>query len=294
MDLIPEEICLSINDIDICCFRWGKPEGRSVLLVHATGFHARCWDQVIMKLPRHWNIVSVDMRGHGRSQKKGPYTWEQFGSDLIEVASRLGIKDAIGVGHSMGGYCVAQAASVLPDVLSNLVLVDPVIMAPEAYKNSFGVYTYESIEDHPVARRRGHFESWNDMYERYEHRSPYSLWDRKVFEDYCMYGVVPAVDGKGVDLACPGPVEASIYMGNSETSIHDVIPKIFQRTTILRAPPRDADSVEMDFTKSPTWPGLVELFPNGQERYLEHLTHFIPMQEPELVAGIIMDAASES
>jgi hypothetical protein len=132
------------------------------------------------------------------------------------------------------------------------------------------------------------------MYERYEHRSPYSLWDRKVFEDYCMYGVVPAVDGKGVDLACPGPVEASIYMGNSETSIHDVIPKIFQRTTILRAPPRDADSVEMDFTKSPTWPGLVELFPNGQERYLEHLTHFIPMQEPELVAGIIMDAASES
>ena len=114
MDLIPEEIYLSINDIDICCFRWGRPEGRSVLLVHATGFHARCWDQVIMKLPRHWNIVSVDMRGHGRSQKKGPYTWEQFGSDLVELASRLDIEDAIGVGHSMGGMVTSRFAFSYP------------------------------------------------------------------------------------------------------------------------------------------------------------------------------------
>ena len=292
MELVPEEIYLSINGIDICCFRWGKPAGKSVLLVHATGFHARCWDQVIAELPRDWNIVSVDMRGHGRSQKKGPYTWEQYGSDLVELTSQLAIKNAIGVGHSMGGYCVTQAAAILPDVLSDLVLVDPVIMAPEAYNNRLGVYTYDSIEDHPVARRRGHFDSWKDMFARYEHRSPYSLWDRKVFEDYCMHGVIPAADGKGVDLACPGPVEASIYMGNSETSIHNMIPRILQRTTILRAPPREADGVELDFTKSPTWPGLVDLFPNAKERYLEHLTHFIPMQEPELVAGIIKEAAS--
>ena len=197
MELVPEEIYLSINGIDICCFRWGKPAGRSVLLVHATGFHARCWDQVIAELPRDWNIVSVDMRGHGRSQKKGPYTWEQYGSDLVELTSQLAIKNAIGVGHSMGGYCVTQAAAILPDVLSDLVLVDPVIMAPEAYNNRLGANTYDSIEDHPVARRRGHFESWKDMFARYEHRSPYSLWDRKVFEDYCMHGVIPAETGRG-------------------------------------------------------------------------------------------------
>ena len=57
----------------------------------------------------------------------------QFGSDLSEVTSQLGIKKAIGVGHSMGGYCVTEVAYLSPDVFSDLVLVDPVIRPPETY-----------------------------------------------------------------------------------------------------------------------------------------------------------------
>ena len=285
-DSKPEEIYLSVNDIKICCFRWGDPDGRALLLVHATGFHARCWDQVVAHLPSDWNIVSVDMRGHGRSEKQGPYRWAQFGSDLKEVASQLDIEKAIGVGHSMGGYCVTEVAYLSPDVFSDLVLVDPVIRPPDAYDSRTAV-PHGSVEDHPIARRRSQFESWVEMYDRYEQRSPYSLWRRQVFEDYCRHGVNPAKEGSGVELACPGAVEASIYMGNSESSIHEFIPKIAQNIMILRAPPRKTDSLEVDFTASPTWPGLVKSFPNAQELYLDHLTHFIPMQEPEFVADVI-------
>ena len=290
----PEEIYLSVNDIKICCFRWGNPNGRALLLVHATGFHARCWDQVIANLPSEWNIVSVDMRGHGRSDKQGPYKWSQFGSDLNEVISKLDIKKAIGVGHSMGGYCVTEVAYLSPEVVSDLVLVDPVIRPPEAYDSDAGELL-GSVEDHPIARRRGQFESWVEMYDRYKQRSPYNLWRRQVFEDYCRHGVVPAREGSGFELACPGPVEASIYMGNNGSSIHEFIPNISQNTKILRAPPRKTDNSEVDFTASPTWPDLVKSFPNAEELYLDHLTHFIPMQEPEFVAKIIkqVDAGSE-
>ena len=282
----PEEIYLSVNGIKICCFRWGDPDGRALLLVHATGFHARCWDQVVAHLPSDWNIVSVDMRGHGRSEKQGPYGWAQFGSDLNEVTSQLDIKKAIGVGHSMGGYCVTEVAYLSPDVFSDLVLVDPVIRPPDAYDSQTALPD-GSVDDHPIARRRSQFDSWVEMYDRYEQRSPYSLWQRQVFEDYCRHGVIPAREGSGVELACPGSVEASIYMGNNESSIHEFIPKISQNTMILRAPPRKNDSAEVDFTASPTWPGLVKSFPNAEELYLDHLTHFIPMQEPEFVADVI-------
>jgi hypothetical protein len=40
----------------------------------------------------------------------------------------------------------------------------------------------------------------------------------------------------------------------------------------------------MDFAASSTWERLAEEFPNGRDVYLPHLTHFIPMQEPERVA----------
>ena len=100
----PKEQLIRFPDVDLCVFEWGKPGGQQVLLVHATGFHARCWDQVVAKLPRDWHIYAVDMRGHGRSSNSEPFTWAQFGDDLIRVSQALELKDAIGVGHSMGGH----------------------------------------------------------------------------------------------------------------------------------------------------------------------------------------------
>jgi hypothetical protein len=43
----------------------------------------------------------------------------------------------------------------------------------------------------------------------------------------------------------------------------------------------------MDFSKSPTWPELADQFEHGQDVYLPGLTHFIPMQEPRMVAAFI-------
>jgi pimeloyl-ACP methyl ester carboxylesterase len=130
MSMFPKEQLIRFPDVDLCVFEWGKPGGQQVLLVHATGFHARCWDQVVAKLPEDWHIFAVDMRGHGRSSNSEPFTWAQFGDDLIRVSQALGLKDAIGVGHSMGGHCVTHAAGHHAEFFKHLVLVDPVIFSP--------------------------------------------------------------------------------------------------------------------------------------------------------------------
>ena len=168
--------------------------------MHATGFHARCWDQVVAKLPENWHIFAVDMRGHGRSSNTEPFTWEQFGDDLIRVSQALQLKDAIGVGHSMGGHCVTHAAGHHAEFFRHLVLVDPVIFHQMSTER--GDQRFASVEEHPVARRRGHFSSIDEM------RSatpimPYKIWQRAVFDDYCEYGLLPAASGEGFELACP-------------------------------------------------------------------------------------------
>ena len=78
----------------------------------------------------------------------------------------------------------------------------------------------------------------SEMYHRYKDRMPYNLWHDAVFKDYCDFGVLPATAG-GVNLACPPHVEASIYMANFESNLHDLIPSISTPTVILRAAPRD-------------------------------------------------------
>ena len=92
-------------------FEWGSPAGPVVLLIHATGFHARCWDQVVKLLPDDYHVYAVDMRGHGRSENVPPYVWRTFGEDLNELVEHLDLSDAVGVGHSMGSFLsVSQQA----------------------------------------------------------------------------------------------------------------------------------------------------------------------------------------
>jgi lipase len=288
----PVERSFQGSQVRLCYFEWGEACAPTVLLVHATGFHARCWDRTVAALPAGFRVIAVDMRGHGRSDKRGPYVWETFGRDLQELTEALSLRGAIGVGHSMGGHCLTQVAARVPDAFSRLLLVDPVIFDPEAYLTN-RYRGFATAEDHPVARRRNDWSSWEEMYERFRSRQPFSRWQPEVLEDYCRHGVVAKVGG-GYELACPPVVEASVYLGNTETDVHELIPGLELPVVVLRARPRDPDDAQvMDFSKSPTWPGLAARFRNGRDVYLPDHSHFIPMEDPALVARFISDVNAQ-
>ena len=69
----PRQQRVSVNGVSLCYFEWGErvAGAPSTLLVHATGFHGRLWDQSVKQFsgPVAGHIVAIDMRGHGRSDK---------------------------------------------------------------------------------------------------------------------------------------------------------------------------------------------------------------------------------
>jgi pimeloyl-ACP methyl ester carboxylesterase len=287
----PKEKQFQASGARIAYWEWGSdagPDAPVVLLVHATGFHARCWDKTVEALPTGTRVIAIDQRGHGRSENTGKLEhWALPADDLVELIEALDLKDIIGVGHSMGGHGIAQAAARLPDRFERLLLVDPVIMNPEYYA-AIAERPSVAAEDHPVARRRNQWTSWEEMFERFKDRHPYSLWRADILEDYCRYGLLPKEDGEGLELACEPLTEASIYAGSAGTDIYDMIRTVKVPVTVLRAKMRDFEAAaEMDFAASPTWEGLAGEFPNGTDVYRPDLSHFIPMQEPELVAEYI-------
>ena len=277
------------NGAKLCWFE-RCPERRAegtVLLVHATGFHARCWDPVVSAVgERH--VIALDMRGHGRSDKEGPFTWDVFGEDVAAFLTSLDLRRVTAVGHSFGGYAVTYAAHECPDRIDRLVLVDPVILDPTAYRSTLHERWLSESGEHPVARRRNEFADADAMYANYDGKGSFGLWREDALRAYCEHGLMPAPSGAGYVLACPPSIEASIYMGTSATSIHDMLPGVRQPTAILRAQRREDNAEGMDFSKSPTWPDLAAALPNAVDIYLPHLSHFIPMQEPELVASHIL------
>ena len=73
------------------------------------------------------------------------------------------------------------------------------------------------------------------------------------------------------------------------TQLHDLLPKLDLPVTVLRAA-ADPDN-PFNLAASPTWPGLVDALPRGREIYLPQMSHFIPMEDPDLVARVIREAA---
>jgi len=274
----------SVNGVELQVYEWPAP-GPTIFLAHATGFHARCWDQVVARLPE-FRCIAVDMRGHGLSaQPEPPYLWRYFGQDVAALGRELGLDGAIAAGHSKGGYAITLAAALEPGIFSKLLLVDPVILTKEAYAADRG-----DVE-HFAARRRNEWPSPEAMFESFRDRLPFSLWDPAVLRDYCRYGLVPNPGGEGFVLACPPRIEAATYAGSAGGDIYREIAAIDIPVRILRAMPR-GESNAMDMSASPTAPDLAAHFRHAEDVLLPHLTHFIPMQDPQLVADHLRELAA--
>lgn len=289
MRLEPTERRFQGSDATIAYFEWaGAPEQPTLLLVHATGFHARVWDGLVRALPDKWHVIAVELRGHGRSSKEGPFDqWSHFGGDVVELIDHLGLESAVAAGHSMGGWVLCHAALARPNAFRQLVLIDPVLNAPEFYEEN-RYPDMQGPEDHPAARRRSKWTHWQELYERLKDREPYSLWHPKVLEDYCRHGLLPHPTGDGHVLACPPIVEASVYFNSWKAYLHDRLGEIETPVTILRARRRQLPAVgETDYAGSPTWERIADLFQQAEDVSLPEYTHFLPMQNPALVARYI-------
>ncbi len=283
----PNTRSIPVRDMKISIHEWGQQyrgQQPSLILVHATGFHARCWDQVISHLgARH--IIAIDQRGHGASEARPFQSWAEFGEDLVAVLTAMGVSQVEAVGHSMGGHASVAAAAQMPVLFSKLLLIDPVILEPGFY-GMWDESVLQGEPQHPAARRRSEFSSRDEMYDRYRERLPFSLFTEQAMRDYCHYGLIES--DEGVRLACPPSFEARIY--DSVCSNQNILAQAKEvdiPVTVARSlQPKKPEDL-MDFRYSPTWKQLADQFPQGRDRLLEHLTHFMPMQDPQTVAQLI-------
>ena len=287
------------NGIDQACFEWHaerKSAAPTLLMVHATGFHGRVWDQVIAQLPGH-HVLALELRGHGRSERVPFNSWEDFGRDVAAFSAARELQGAIGIGHSMGAHALVQAAAFEPTRFSRLVLIDPTIMAPTFYHAPRA----DVNAPHPAAMRKNQFESAQAMFDRFADRVPYSVFDTQALRDYCEHGLLPAAQcpatgqDPGFELACPPSFEAQVYIrSRGNLGIFASIRALQIPVLVIRARPMQPGILPFDPLGSPTWPPLADEFHLGRDVHLTTHTHMLPMEDPPLTARFIHDFVAEA
>jgi pimeloyl-ACP methyl ester carboxylesterase len=101
------------------------PGERPMVMLHGIGMDWRVWQAIARRLAPTFHLYLVDLRGHGESDKpRAGYTIGHYAADVEELVVRLGLREAVLVGSSLGGV-VAAATELPPDMASHKILVDP-------------------------------------------------------------------------------------------------------------------------------------------------------------------------
>ena len=106
--------------------RWGRPgSAHRVVLIHSLAMDGAFWQPVAASLADKAEVLALDCRGHGASDKPAePYSVELFADDVACVMDAAGWPSAVIAGASMGG-CVALAfAGQYPQRVDGLGLID--------------------------------------------------------------------------------------------------------------------------------------------------------------------------
>ena len=97
--------------------------GPALVLIPGLGYNGWMYSHMIPGLAEHFQVISIDNRGSGLSDKPaGPYTAQMLAADVIGLLDAFDLPKAHIVGHSMGGF-IAQALAIdYPDRVDRLVL----------------------------------------------------------------------------------------------------------------------------------------------------------------------------
>lgn len=96
------------------------------------------WDVYVSELSKKNRIITIDLLGHGATESLGYVQTMEENADVVhEVLSKLKIRKAILVGHSMGGYVALAFAELYPEKVKGLVLLNSTSKedSPERKKN---------------------------------------------------------------------------------------------------------------------------------------------------------------
>ncbi len=112
--------------------------GEPIILIHPFAASAEIWEPLVKGLSQDYQLIAMDCRGHGKSEK--PHDPKQYGiemvNDVVRLMDHLGIKKSIIVGYSMGGSIAMKLLTEHPDRIRLAVI-----------GGSLGFTKYESEHD---------------------------------------------------------------------------------------------------------------------------------------------------
>ncbi|WP_352564663.1 alpha/beta fold hydrolase [Mesorhizobium australicum] len=105
--------------------------GAPVLLIHGVGMNAAIWQPQIDRMAESFDVIAIDMLGHGRSPLPPPNPeLADYADQAIRLLDHLGLDRVSVVGHSMGALVAQELALNAPERVRRIVSLNAVFRRP--------------------------------------------------------------------------------------------------------------------------------------------------------------------
>ncbi len=261
---------------------------------HANGVPSATYEKMFAALRDEYDVVTLPLIG---TEARYPVTnhWTRLVDQVIDsIESQAGARPVIALGHSMGGLLSFMAAYKRPELMDQLIMLDPPLINGIP---SLGLHLAKTFHPKSVdkltpagisARRRDHWDSREQAASLLRNKGFFADFDPDCFAAYIEHGLKDVPQG-GVALTIPKAVEVAVFRNN---------PSWFwlKPRHAPRPPARLVVGEDSLFYKRG--------FPQRLERQLKiscHVSrggHMFPLERPEqtaiMVKGIIRQLQAES
>jgi pimeloyl-ACP methyl ester carboxylesterase len=112
----------------IACRLWRPGQSRrTIVAIHGLASNLTRWSEFASttRLAETWDILSLDLRGHGGSLYRGRVGFDEWCADLAALLAAEGVTETVLLGHCLGANVALWFAQRQPRLVSGMVLIEP-------------------------------------------------------------------------------------------------------------------------------------------------------------------------
>lgn len=102
-----------------------KGSGYPIILLHGVFQDMDVFEPLIKKLSKNYQVISIDLRGHGLSDTPHDSRVDDYISDIKQLLNALFINSAYVIGLELGATIATGLTYKNPDLINGMVLINP-------------------------------------------------------------------------------------------------------------------------------------------------------------------------
>ncbi|MEL6192985.1 MAG: alpha/beta hydrolase [Bacteroidota bacterium] len=252
-----------------------------IYFAHANGIPAKCYEPFLRQFSPA-NYAYINCLGHGEYKVSKKDSWAPLVDEVLaDIESRYQ-QPVLGLGHSLGGYTLLEAAERRPDLFTQVIVMEPP-MFPKKMRSMMHIFRILGLSDAlvPVVKkaknRTEKFESREFAREYFSSRSFFDEFHEESFELYLEEGLTDMKEGVGLT-----------FSKQVEYDVFKYFPKVF----LTRKNPVSSHffySTGSNLVPNFNFEELKALMPFTTFVPFEKGTHMFPLEYPAELSGMIKE-----